>query len=310
MENIDLRLLLLFDEVFKTGSLSRAGERLGMSQPGASLALGRLRTHFNDPLFVRTAAGMEATALAQGVASTVRDAIVAMQAAMSYRLQFVPADSDRVFRISMTDVGQTVILPMLLNRLNEVAAHVRVEVSTIDMQIHKSLEAGELDLAVGFVTSLEKQFFQQLLFEEEFVCLARRGHPRVGEGITRRQYELESHAVVATSGTGHQLLDRTLERLKVRRRVSVRIPSFLGLATIIGATDYLCTLPRRAGVLMAAGGSVKLLELPFKVPSYPVKQHWHARQATDPGHQWLRGVLAGLYARSDPPAAGTTGTRR
>ncbi len=298
MQNIDLRLLLLFDEVFKTASLSRAAERLEMSQPGASLALGRLRQHFGDTLFVRTSAGMEPTPLAQAVVPTVRAAIAALQATMSYRLQFEPADTDRSFRISMTDVGQIVMLPALLNRLSELAPHVRVEVTTIDKQIHKALAAGELDLAVGFVTYLEDQFLQQLLFEDAFCCLARTGHPRIGAEISRRQYEQESHVVVATSGTGHQMLDQTLDKLKVRRRVSVGIPNFLGLATIIGATDYLCTLPRRAGELMAARGEVKLLALPFKVPSYPVMQHWHARQAQDPGHLWLRQVLAGIHGRT------------
>ena len=298
MDNVDLRLLKLFEEVVKTGSLSKAGERLGMTQPGASLALGRLRKHFSDPLFVRTQAGMEPTPLAQGIAPAIRDAIVAMQATLSYRLQFIPADSDRSFLISMTDVGQIVMLPPLLNRLSEVAPNLRISVSTIDRQIDKALEGGEVDLAVGYVSHLEDQFFQQLLFEEEFVCLARASHPRIDGKLTRRQYELESHVLVATSGTGHRMLDRTLEQLKVRRRVSVTIPSFLGLATIVGATDHLCTLPRRAGALMAARGAVQLLQLPFKIPSYPVNQHWHARQAQDPGHQWLRSVFVDLFGQS------------
>jgi DNA-binding transcriptional LysR family regulator len=307
MDNVDLRLLKLFEEVVKTGSLSKAGERLGMTQPGASLALGRLRKHFNDPLFVRTQSGMEPTPLAQGIAHAIRDAIVAMQATLSYRLEFIPADSDRSFRISMTDVGQIVMLPPLLNRLSEVAPNLRISVTTIDRQIHKALEGGDVDLAVGYVTHLEDQFFQQLLFEEEFVCLARAGHPRISGKLTRRQYEFESHVVVATSGTGHRMLDRTLEQLKVRRRVSVTIPSFLGLATIVGATDYLCTLPRRAGALMAARGGVQLLQLPFKIPSYPVNQHWHARQAQDPGHRWLRSVFVELFGQSHVAATSRPG---
>jgi DNA-binding transcriptional LysR family regulator len=310
MDNIDLRLLLLFDEVFKTNSLSKAAERLEMTQPGASLALGRLRHHFGDTLFVRTSKGMESTPLAQAIIPTVRTAIAALQATMSHRLRFEPADTDRTFRISMTDVGQIVMLPSLLNRLSELAPHAHVEVTTIDKQIHKALEAAELDLAIGFVTYLEDQFFQQLLFEDEFACLVRIGHPRIATEITRRQYELESHVVVATSGTGHQMLDKTLEKLKVRRRVSVQIPSFLGLATIIGATDYLCTLPRRAGELMAARGGVKLLALPFKVPPYPVKQHWHARQAQDPGHQWLRQAFSDMYGRGNRQDVVLTGGAR
>lgn len=298
MENIDLRLLLLFDEIYKTASLSKAAEKLGLSQPGVSLALGRLRMHFGDPLFVRTSHGMEATPHAQGIVPIAREAIAALQTTMAFRLQFVAADSDRTFRISMTDVGQIVLLPSLLNRLSESAPQVRVDVTTINNEIHNTLASGDLDLAVGFVTQLEDYFFQQVLFEEQFVCLVRLDHPRIGKEITLRQYQSESHVVVTTSGTGHLIVDKTIEKLGLKRKVSVRIPNFIGLSTIIGATDYICTLPRRAGEIMARRGEVKLLSVPFKIPEYAVKQHWHARQAQDPGNKWLRSVISDMYAQA------------
>lgn len=99
------------------------------------------------------------------------------------------------------------------------------------------------------------------------------------------------------------MLDRVLEKLRIHRRVGVLIPGFLGVATVIGATDYLCTLPRRAAEAMAACGRVKVLQLPFNVPGYPVKLHWHARQAQDPANRWLRGVLAEMYAPTRARAA-------
>ncbi|MDR7152036.1 DNA-binding transcriptional LysR family regulator [Hydrogenophaga palleronii] len=298
MENIDLRSLLLLDEIYKARSLSAAADKLGLTQPGASLALTRLRRQFDDALFVRTTSGMQGTSLLEELMPTIRQGIVALQAARSFRMQFVAPDSDRIFRISMTDVGQIVLLPPLLDRLGKVAPNIRVEVSTIDKHVHKTLEAGDIDLAVGFVSEASDSTLQQVLFEERFACLVRRDHPRVGDRLTLRQYQAESHVMVTTSGTGHHVVERTLEKLKIRRRVSVWLPSFLGLSTVIGATDHICTLPRRAAALMEQRGGVRMLELPFELPSYVVKQIWHARQAQDPANKWLRNQLADMYAQA------------
>ncbi|MES2399440.1 MAG: LysR family transcriptional regulator [Pseudomonadota bacterium] len=298
MDNIDLRLLVLFDEIYKASSLSKAADRIGLSQPGVSLALERLRKHFNDKLFVRTTNGMEPTLHAKALLPIVRQGIAALQATMAFRFQFVPEDSDRTFHISMTDVGQIVLLPSLLNQLRLLAPNVKIEVSTINKDVPKALESGDLDLAVGFVPQLQNFFYQQVLFEEKFVCLARKAHPRIKDSITLRQYERELHVVVTTSGTGHLVIDKTIDKLEVHRKVGVHIPNFIGLSTIIGATDYICTLPFRAGEIMAHHGEVKLLKVPFEVPSYVVKQHWHERQAQDPGNRWLRQVIAEMYVKA------------
>ncbi|MDB5967105.1 MAG: nahR1 [Polaromonas sp.] len=297
LTNIDLRLLLLFDEVYKTGNLSRAAEKLSLTQPAVSIALGRLRRHFDDPLFVRTSQGMAPTPYADGLISLVRAGIGTLQATIGFRLEFVPETSTRLFRICMTDVGQIVLLPGLLNSLRRQAPGVRMEVTSINEHTSRALEAGDTDLAVGFMPHIDDAFYQQVLFEEEFVCLARHGHPRVGKQLSLARYESELHVVVTTSGTGHLVVDQSIADQGVRRQVGVRIPNFLGLATVIGATDYLCTLPRRAGEIMAVASRVRVLAPPFHIPTYRVRQHWHERQARDPGHMWLRNVVADLYRK-------------
>lgn len=295
LSNLDLRLLQLFDAIHRLRNLSRAGETMGLTQPAVSLALGKLRVHFGDPLFVRTSAGMEPTPFAEALHAHVRASINAVQATIEFRMDFKPRESSRSFNICMTDVGQIVLLPGLLNVLRLTAPGVRVDVTSITEGTPGALESGDLDLAVGFMPYIEGRFYQQVLFDEEFVCLARSDHPRIGRRLTLKQFQAEQHVVVKTSGTGHLVVDKAIQELGLERKVAVQIPNFIGLATVVGATDYLCTLPRRAGQILARTPGVSEFAPPFKLPAYQVKQHWHERQHHDPAHVWLRALVVSLY---------------
>jgi DNA-binding transcriptional LysR family regulator len=299
MANIDLHALRVFEEIYRTGSLSKTADKLGLTQPAISIALAKLRRHFDDPLFVRVGNAMKPTPQAEAMREGVHAAIEALEGALSYRLKFDAASTDRTFRVAMTDVGQIVLLPRLLNELALAAPSANIEISNLSDRTAQLLETAQLDLAVGFVPQLPASYFQQALFNERFACLARSDHPRVREAPSLEQFESESHVVVVTSGTGHLIVDRTLEQLGVRRRLAVRIPNYLGLATIIGTTDYLCTLPRRAALIMARNGEVASWDLPFELPEYVVRQHWHERQMRDPGNRWLRGLMNDLFCRPD-----------
>jgi len=296
MENIDLHTLKVLDEIYKTSSLSRTADRLGLTQPAISIALARLRKHFDDPLFVRVGNSMSPTPQTEGIMDQVREAIRALEATLNYRASFDAASTGRVFRVAMTDVGQIVVVPALLRELQVSAPSVRVEVSNISDRTPQLLESGELDLAVGFIPQIPPTFYQQALFEERFACLARSDHPRIQQHPTLAQFEAESHVRVMTSGTGHLIVDRHLEASHVQRRVAVSIPNFLSLQTIIGGSDYLCTLPRRAAQVMSRTGQVSVHDLPFELPGYTVKQHWHERQHRDDGNRWLRGALVSLFS--------------
>jgi DNA-binding transcriptional LysR family regulator len=295
MDNIDLKLLKVFDAIHRCGSLSKAADRLGLSQPAVSQGLARLRERFDDPLFVRTPQGMEPTPHAVELLRMVTRAIDAIEATMGYRPVFDAANTRRLFQIGLTDIGQIVLLPQLLPHLRQLAPRVEVEALNISDQTPSMLEAGEIDIAVGFIAQLDARFYQQALFDERFVCLARAGHPRIRDSLSLAGYEAEEHVLVTTSGTGHLVVDQTVERLKIERKVALRIPSFLALSTIVGSTDLLCTLPRRAGLIMARHGDVSVWELPFEAPAYTVRQHWHERQQFDPGCQWLRRTIAALF---------------
>jgi len=295
--NLDIRLLHVFDEIYKTRSVSRAADQLGLGQPAVSIALGKLREHYDDPLFVRTSSGMDPTPLGEELVQPIRRAIDALHEAMGYRSEFDPATVERTFTIAMTDISQLVLLPGLWARLRAVAPCIHIEVVNLSTETARLLEDGEVDLALGFMPQLDAGFYQQALFRQHYVCLASTRHPRIQDSLSLAQFVAEDHAVVTTSGTGHLYVDRELARQNITRRVAVRLPSFLGVAFVVERTDLLVIIPARLGEMLAGRGEFTCYPVPFDLPDYTVKQHWHERYHDDLGNRWLRGVVRELLGR-------------
>lgn len=296
MAKLDLNWLGVFVEVYKTQSVSRAAQHLGMEQASASIALAKLRRHFDDPLFTRTSQGMEPTPKAQSIYPDLSEALARIANARGARAAFVPADAQREFRICMTDIGEIVMLPRLINHLQQTAPGVVLDADTIGPDSRLRLESGDMDLAVGFTPDLEAGFYQQALFKQDFVCLASSQHPRIRGMLDQAAFSGEGHIVVSTSGTGHSIVDKVLARHKIERRVVLRVSSFLGLARIVAQTELLVTVPRLPGKALTLQEQVQLLEPPVPLPKYQVKQHWHERFNTDVGNIWLRKTLAELFS--------------
>lgn len=159
-------------------------------------------------------------------------------------------------------------------------------------------EAGTADLTLGFIPDLEAGFYQQTFYDQDWVCLAHPNHPRIrAGGFGLRDYIREDHAGIV-SGTGAQLLDGTIKRLGVGRRVVLGLPCFLGLPAILSTTDLVATLPRHIGETLAGIGGLRVLPCPVPVPGFSVRQHWHARFHQEAGNRWLRGICAELFLRT------------
>jgi DNA-binding transcriptional LysR family regulator len=291
----DLELLSIFDEVYKTGNVTRAATNLGLPQSTVSVGLARLREHFNDRLFSRTAKGMLPTPRAQNAIGDVRCALQALQHALADQPAFDPAASEREFRICMTDISEIVLLPRLLNHLREAGPGIRVAISKISPDSPAELADGSVDLAVGFMPHLEAGFYQQVLFDQHFVCLAALGHPRVRESLSREALVRESHIRVLTSGTGHAIVDRVLAGEGIERRIALRLPSFLGVARIVAQTELLAIVPFRYAAEVATSEAVRALPVPVELPRFQVKQHWHERYHADVSNRWLRQTVAALF---------------
>jgi DNA-binding transcriptional LysR family regulator len=292
---MDMRLLTIFDEIYKTKSVTRAGQNLDLPQTSVSLALGRLRQQFNDPLFVRTSKGMEPTPHARELVKPLRQALQILQAATRQQVVFDPARSERKFRISMTDFSHLEFLPSLINRVNELAPSVQIEILRITPDTASLLESGDSDLAVGFMPELEAGFFQQNLFQQNFACVVRKAHPRIGARMTEGLYKRESHVVVTAAGTGQELVEKTLTRRGIQRNIALTLPTLPGLGNLLANTDLVATVPVRVAQTLVRIAQVKLLAPPIAFPSFMIKQHWHERYQHDPANRWLRSQMADLF---------------
>jgi DNA-binding transcriptional LysR family regulator len=296
MNSIDTRLLAVFNEIYKSRSVTAAAEALDMGQPAVSVALSKLRHHFGDPLFVRTSSGMEPTPFSEGLVRPVRTVLEALEQVLGHRNEFDPATSERTFRICMTDISQLVLLPRLWETLRVAAPGLRIEIIPLSGDTARLLESGEADLALGFVPQLEAGFYQQTLFVQSFVCMVGRDHPRITDQLSLAQFEAEDHVVISSSGSAPSIIEREIDRQGVKRRIALKIPSFLGAAFVIEHTDLLLIIPRRLSDVLQGRGTFRIFPVPFPLPDYEVKQHWHERFHHDEGNRWLRRVISRLLS--------------
>ncbi len=297
MIDLDLNLLRAFDALATEGSVTVAAERIGLSQPAVSNALARLRQLFDDPLFVRTPRGMRPTPFAQQLTQPVREALRLIQGALQQHAGFDPQSSGNTFRFYMSDIGEMVFLPGLLERIKHDAPGIKIEVVRIPIKdIHAALEAGELDLAIGFLPGLTSGMHAQSLFREHYVCMMRADHPRIGAKISAKQFRKSAHVLVSYVGTGHQVIEETFLAEGLNARIAARVPHFLVVPMILARTDLIVTVPSRVAAVFAQGGNFKVLPLPLRMPSFEVRLHWHRRFHQDPANRWLREVMVELYA--------------
>ncbi len=294
MDALDFRLLSVFDEIYKTRSVTAAALALDLGQPAVSVALAKLRHQLGDPLFVRTSSGMEPTPFGEGLVRPVRAVLEALDLVHGHRNEFAPATSDRSFRICMTDISQLVLLPKLWESLRRSAPGIRIEIFPLSSDTAQLLESGQADLSLGFMPQLEAGFYQQVLFRQHFVCMVGAGHPRIKDALTLAHYEAEDHVVISASGSAPLIIDREIERQGIKRRMALKIPNFLGAALLVEHTEHLITIPSRLGDVLQGRGAFRIFAVPFTLPKYEVKQYWHERYHQDPGSRWLRGVISEL----------------
>jgi DNA-binding transcriptional LysR family regulator len=304
----DARHLVLFDAIYRSQSMSRAAERLGLSQPTVSIWLGKLRRQLGDPLFVRTSTGVRPTPRADALIGEVREALALLRGIAGKAPAFDATRTRRVFRVAMTDASHITLLPPLLARLRAEAPDARLEILPISASTGRALESGEADLAVGYIPGLEAGFHEQVLYAQDFVCLVSAAHPRIGATLTPGAYREEAHVGIL-SAASYTTLQTSLSSQRIKRRVMLELPGFLGLATIVAGTDLIATVPRHIGETLAASGRIRVVPCPVRIAGFTVQQYWHERFHRDPGHRFLRSLCAQLYSGGPRSRAGVESTR-
>ncbi len=294
LSSLDLNLLAVFDAIFKDRNITTAARRLKLSQPAMSSALARLRKAFGDPLFIRTNTGMQPTPHAELLAIPIQRACELVADAMGIDPAFDPSTSTRTYRLFMTDIGEAVFLPKMLQALAQRAPGMKIEVVPIpEVGEHALMAAGDVDLAIGFFPDLQAGFLQQRLYSDQFVCLMRADHPRAGAALGIEQFANLPHVAISTAGTGH---GATIARAvaKYGLKVSLTLPHFMALPLLISQTDYVVIIPRRLALALAAYGALVIVEPPMTLPSFQIKQFWHERYHRDPANKWIRALVSEL----------------
>jgi DNA-binding transcriptional LysR family regulator len=293
LKDIDLNLLRLFDAVYRTRNVSRAAELLDLTQPAASQGLSRLRTLIHDPLFMRTAGGVQPTPKAQRLADPVRQALALLEQALGEGSGFDPARSTRTFHIHMSDIGEGRFLPELMVALRERAPGVRVETRPVPRdQVGEALDAGRIDLAFGFLPMV-KETQRVKLLEDRYVVLLRGGHPftrkrRRGAALLEALRELEFVAVRSHADTL-----RIVQQMRLEDRLRLVTEHFLVLPSIVLATDLAAIMPRN--IARGFSGGHAIVEPQFPQRDFVVSLHWSRRFEADAGNRWLRGLIEELF---------------
>lgn len=299
--DFDLNLMRVFLTVLHERSVTRAAQRLNLTQPAVSYALGRLREQFDDPLFVRTATGMQPTPVAFALADPIERGMNSFAEAVSLRQQFAPATSTRRFRLSMSDIGEMVFLPPLMERVHALAPRLQVEVLEVALeQVPQALKEGEVDLAIGNLAGVGRHTCHADLFSERYVCMGRRGHPVLSAGLTRGQFKRLDHILVASRASAHRLLNDVLSEAGMHRQPYLTLPHFSAAAEIVRRTDLTVTLPYRAAIWFNRDNAFAIRPLPIALPPLSVTVHWHARFESDPGTMWLRRQVEATLADPAP----------
>jgi DNA-binding transcriptional LysR family regulator len=291
--DLDLNLVVLLDALLVEKSVTRAAERIGLTQSAASHALKRLRDHFGDPLLVRTADGMVLTARAKELAVPIHDALDALTTTLRGGRAFEPAHARRTFTVAMGDYLGVVLLPALYARIAREAPGIDLRISSIARDIETMLETEAVDLVVT-MTPLGDDvpgLFQQRLFADRYVCVVRRGHPT--GPLDLDTYCALAHALIAPRG-GRGVIDRQLAARGRVRRIALQIPHWGVAPHVIATTDLVLTAVEGFARTYARVLPLEIRELPIEIPTVTCWQRWHERSQHDAGHAWLRGLVAEL----------------
>ena len=298
LKDIDLNLLIIFQQLLQERRVSAVATTLGLTQPTVSNALNRLRKQLNDDLFIRTSKGMEPTAYAMQLAEPIGYALASIQETLSQRTRFDATESKRKFIAAITDIGEIYFLPKLMDLLAETAPNISLNtIRSTGSNLADDMEAGRIDLAIGWLPHLKSGFFQRRLFVQDHVCMFRRGH-RLDKtaALTQAEFEAENHVVVSAVGTGHATVDASIEKLGVHRKVSLTVPHFVAVGHILSSTNMIATVPERFARHCAAPFNLTYVALPMQLPEIGINLFWHSRFHKEVGNRWLRNLIFDMFS--------------
>ena len=297
---LDLNLLVALDALFAERSVSRAGERLHLSQSATSGALARLRDAFRDPLLVQVGRKMTLTPLAESLIEPVRQFLIQAESILNNSPAFDPATSTRKFRLLMSDYAQTVVMTEALPRLQALAPSVSIEMIPILGDDADALERGEIDVTFGPARYLVSGHPSERIYEDEFVCLGWSANRQLDRPLSLDTYLRLGH--VAVRFGKHRDLPTADEwftqHLGHDRRIEVITTAFNLVPQLLIGTSRIATVHRRLALFYQRFLPLRIVAPPFKIPKFEQFMQWHRSRDRDPGSLSLRSVLKDAIAES------------
>lgn len=282
---IDLNLFVVFEAIYNKRNLTHAADLLCVTQPAVSNALARMRGTFNDPLFVSCSRGMIPTPLAERMYSQIGEALHLLKTAARQGDSFDPATAQQVFRVSMADLAEALLLPVLGETLEKEAPGLRIEsYYTSRSEISQELATGAVHLAVDVPLIDDPMLFHAPLSVDRYACLLRADHPFRGDSLGLDDYLALGHIHVSSRKQGAGHVDATLARIGRKRTIQMRVQHYLVAPLIAQRTDLALTAP----ISLLRRHEGRILELPFEVAPLEWHCYWHRSLDQDQANQWLR----------------------
>lgn len=297
MHSIDYNLFQVLLTIYHQGSVSRAADKLHLTQPAVSHALSRLRRHFDDVLFERHGKKMVPSDFCQHIIADVENSLRTLQQTMSQPKHWDVRQLNRSFNVAVRDILEALYFPQLLAHLQTIAPNVRIRnVSIEPKHLPEALKSGDIDLALDSLIAMPANIHNQTLGRSRFVLLCRQGHPIIAR-CDLASYQQWPHVVAALKASDINLVDNALTAQQLHRNVVLRCENFYGAVQTVCHTDLIMTAPEKAARQFASHLPLQILPLPLSLPDISIHLYWWQVAESDPAIRWLRDEIQQLSRR-------------
>lgn len=294
LSKVDLNLFVVFDAIYTEGNLTKAGQIVGITQPAVSNALARLRETFDDQLFVRTSQGMAPTLVARNIIEPVRHALQLLRNSVQSHTSFNPESAQKTFRLSVGDLGEAILLPLLFEHIGKSAPSISVESFPVTRsELCNELASGRLDFAIDAPAHYGAQVHSKTLIEDSYVLMVNPSHPILQQEMTLDAYLSLPHILISSRKQGPDNIDQALNRLGKRRQIALRAQHYMMTPPILQRSNMAITVP---SYFAKSHPELVSIDLPFEAPKLELHLYWHETSGQDPANRWMRELISELLS--------------
>ena len=299
--NFDLNLLVVFNAIYEEKSLTRAGRKLRLTQPAISHSLNRLRSAFNNQLFVRHGHQMVPTPLAEKLRVNAQEILGLTEKMLAGWESFELSRSRRTFLIGIQDYPLLAVLPALMEIINKNAPAINIKTSHLRKEDRKiALEEGKLDMVIGVHQEFGSNISQQYLFSDREVCIMRKDHPDIMSTLTMEQYIAAEFISLSVSEYEEQAIDVKLKEIGIKRKIRLIVENEVTIPHLIAKTDLLANVVDLVANTFAPWLPIKIMHIPIPITDIKFYQYWHTRHQKEPAHVWLRQTIKNVCETINP----------